>query len=275
MGWVRRGKALDAHETELKTYGPPPPNYFIERQESRGGQHRNHYMRYTELSVSSSASTNIYPLSPTGLKSNPTPIIHDEFDLDRATSPGVFDVPITYKAGTQIRWSHSSTWQGALTLALASYGFKCKSDKTKLVTEADVRATFKCITSKEAAEPKNSTLYYPADRKSMVFQDEPNVAMVARKYGCSLIIFCPFVGADKVGYNRIYNTKNRPPIYARWSTGQQAQVAPLVLGCLPKQKLKDAKSYEVMWFFIDVNQNDLPHWHVGFYTRHVTAILQL
>ncbi|KAI4639083.1 hypothetical protein J4E93_009573 [Alternaria ventricosa] len=152
-------------------------------------------------------------------------------------------------------------------MALVSHGFKSKTDRTRPVDEADVRATFDSITPQEAAEPTNSALFYPADRGSIVFPEEPAVAIVARKYGCSLIVICPFMRADKMGYNHFYNIKNRPPMYARWSTGQQAQAMPLVLGCLPMHKFNTSPSYEAMWFYIEANSIDPPDWYNGFYTQ--------
>lgn len=172
-----------------------------------------------------------------------------------------------------MRWLHSDTPQAALTMALVSHGFKCKTDRTRPVDEADVRATFDSITPQEAAEPRNSALFYPADRGSIVFPEEPDVAIVARKYGCSLIVICPFMRADKMGYNHFYNIKNRPPMYARWSTGQQAQAMPLVLGCLPMHKFNASSSHEAMWFFIEANSIDPPDWYNGFYTQYVTITI--
>jgi hypothetical protein len=118
-------------------------------------------------------------------------------------------------------------------------------------TEADIKATFASISAKETQVSDNYKLYHPADRNSLVFPDEANIAIVARAYKHSLILFCPFMNADRTGYNHFYNTQNRPLIYARWSTGRQALFPPVVLGCLPKFKLAKNPTYEVMHVCID------------------------
>lgn len=252
-GWKIGGISLDAHETELRTNGPPPPNYLVERLERGGGGPKHYSISYTELSTSSQTSKRApHPFSVEGLQKTPTPKITKEFDLNRPDYRGVFHVPITYKAGPGIKWQFSGSPAGALAAALAARGVKCRyGDITKVVTEADVKATFASISAKETQVSDNYTLYHPADRNSLVFPDGANIAIVARAYKHSLILFCPFMNADRTGYNHFYNTQNRPPIYARWSTGRQALLSPVVLGCLPKFKLAKNPTYEFMHVCID------------------------
>ena len=46
--------------------------------------------------------------------------------------------------------------------------------------------------------------------------------------------------------DRCWDTENRPPIIARWSTGPQALYPPLILGCFPGPDPRDRKL--VYWF---------------------------
>ncbi|RYN68207.1 hypothetical protein AA0117_g11301 [Alternaria alternata] len=260
-GWKLGGDASDAHETELCKNGPAPPNYLVERRLKKDGKYN---IRYTELSGSPQTSKRApHPFSAESLQKNPTPKIAKEFDLNRPDYRGVFHVPITYKAGPEIKWQFSGSPARALAAALAARGVKCKhGDLTKVVTEADVKATFASVSAKEMQVSDNHKLYHPADRNSLVFPDEVNIAIAARAYKHSLVLFCPFMNADRTGYNHFYNTENRPPIYARGSTGRQASFPPVVLGCLPKFKLPKNPTFEVMWFSIDVDKGVArPTWH--------------
>ncbi|KAF7677361.1 hypothetical protein GT037_004220 [Alternaria burnsii] len=102
-----------------------------------------------------------------------------EFDLNRPDYRGVFHVPITYKAGPEIEGQFSGSPARALASALAGRGVKCRyGDLTQVVTEADVKATFASISTKETQLSDKYTLYHPADRNSLVF--EVNIAVVAR-----------------------------------------------------------------------------------------------
>ncbi|KAI4604614.1 hypothetical protein J4E80_011013 [Alternaria sp. BMP 0032] len=276
VGMRNGGVTRQAHEEAFRKYGPPPPNYNVVRSEfrltARGQKHFG--LRYLEASHDYPGSkvrgSLDAPLSPQGLTANSNPIIGDEPDLNRENWFGVIQAPITYKAGTKATWRYFNTWQGALSAALASHGFKCKSDNESIVTEKDVNATFSKVSAQQVAVPADSVLYHPADRKSLIFKNESDVAITSRAYNASLIVICPFVDADAIGFNRIYDIKNRPPVYARWSTGQQAHRPPVVLGCIPRQNLTQPSSnrpYDVMWFFIDPTPNDRPAWAIGLYTK--------
>ncbi|RYN22506.1 hypothetical protein AA0112_g9783 [Alternaria arborescens] len=218
-GWKQGDDALDAHETELCKNGPAPPNHLVECRRTVDGKYT---IGYTELSTSSQTSERApHSFSAEGLQKTRTPKIAREFDLSRLDYHGVFHIPITYKAGPKIKWQFSGSSARALAWALAGRGVKCKyGDLTKVFTEADIKATFASISAKETQVSDNYKLYHPADRNSLVFPDEANIAIVARAYKHSLIPFCPFMNADRTGYNHFYNTQNRPPIYARWSTGR-------------------------------------------------------
>jgi hypothetical protein len=268
LGSKEGGRIVDIHEDEYRTYGPVPPNYEVVRINASIGKLKNQLaIRYTEQSSGSTRRNLNHPLSPAGLAETPNPIIHAEPLIDRKISPGFFEAPITYKAGTQVQWIHYKTWQGALAAALASHGITSRHSN-QVVTEADIKATCDSMDMKVATSSDNSVLYHPTDRSSMVFKDEPAVAAVARKHGLSLILVCPYVEHDGTGYNRLYNIKGRPPIYARWSAGRQGQNPPLVLGCLTRQvSTRGSKGFDVLWFYLKPNANAVPNWYTGMFDK--------
>ncbi|CAN9242408.1 unnamed protein product [Alternaria sp. RS040] len=187
-GWKQAGDALDAHETELCKNGPAHPNYLVQRRRTVEDKYR---IGYTGLFTSSQTPERaLRPFSAKGLQKTPTPKMAKEFDLNRPDYRGVFHVPITYKAGPEIEGQFSWSPARALASALAGRGVKCGyGDLTQVVTEADVKATFASISAKETQVSDKYTLYHPADRNSLVFLDEANIAVVARAYKHSLILF--------------------------------------------------------------------------------------
>ena len=96
-----------------------------------------------------------------------------------------------------------------------------------------------------------NTLYHPADRHTMLFKEEADVAMTLHniRADVSLIVVCPFIRGDGVGFHRIHDSVDRPPIYARWSTGPQAVHRPLIVGCLPAAPAVNMKgTRDVLWY---------------------------
>jgi hypothetical protein len=264
-GWKSGGKSLEPHEQDYCTYGPPPPNYEAIRKLKYNG---SYYIRYTEnSSANPQPSRDYHPLSPTSLNAQPQPIIRNEYTLPEVECRGVFGVPITWKANPAVKWRHRRTWQEVLAAALASHGVGNKAGNGP-VTKEDVAATYNSLKSSDkfsALLNQNSTLFHPADRDSMVFDDEPAMAMVAREYKFSLAVVCPYVEADGKGYSGIWGTEDRPPIYVRWSVGPQGLLSPLLVGCLPRQTHTKRKSFEAFWFFFEVTGNH-PDWYTNMFT---------
>jgi hypothetical protein len=258
-GWNNGGKAVDAHEAEYRKYGPPPPNYMVQRKKTAMGKVQNVVViEYTERA--SNKRSYDHPLSPRANASGESPIIDEEHTLDREEVRGLFYVPITYKAGPLI-WREAINWQTALAAALNNRGIRNK-ETNQPITSADVQAAYEKLPVATTSAHQNSVLYHPADRKSMVFKHESAVATVARQYNLSTIVFCPFVDHEGTRYKHIYNTENRPPIYARWSTGRQGLFPPLLLGCIPEQLTSQNKEFDVIWFSIEPNKNNIPVWYL-------------
>jgi hypothetical protein len=136
-------------------------------------------------------------------------------------------------------WKHHNSWQAALTSALREKGVKLPKED-RLVTENDIRYFHAQLQKTDKYSTEESyTLDQPADGETIIFKDEPSVSLVARWAGSqfSLVIMTPLIQADGSGWNRIYDTVNRPPIYSRFSTGNQGLHEPLLLGCLPKETI--------------------------------------
>jgi hypothetical protein len=244
----KRGGAIwTNHLNEYLAYGPPPRNYEVERAErninvGRKTVGRDILRRYQDISTANSKRLWDHPFSPAALQATPNPRISPEFIDDREKCIGFFQPPIDYGPG-QWKWNHSTSgWEGALTAALRNIGVS--------VTEADVKTMHENLKKdkKKYGDAKNQTLYHPGDRNSKVFKDEPACAMVAREFGYSLVIISPFVRADGTNSDAIWFMRNRPPIRARWSTGIQSTLPPVILGCLMGQRLFGAPEERVYWF---------------------------
>ncbi|KAL1794663.1 hypothetical protein ACET3X_006479 [Alternaria dauci] len=164
---------------------------------------------------------------------------------------GLFRPPFEYAPGqTGWKW-HKDGWCSAFSGALLQKGIKKTAD--------EVRTTYEKLLNDSNNKAKISSLLYdPADRDTAVFKDEAAASFMAT-YGdddnpYSLIIICPYVRADGIDWERIYDTHNRPPIYSRWSTGEQALYEPIVLMCLPQLETKlgrESYNKSVDWFTMD------------------------
>ena len=176
---------------------------------SRNGMKNQPDVIYTDISLPNSGSSLNHPLSPAGLKSNPNPIIHDEYTLARDLSTGIADVPMVHKAGTHIVWRYYNSWQGVVAAALASAG-KVDMNTKKLVTKADIEALFARIPKNELTKPENSTLYYPGDRKSLVFKDEVSVAIVLRMFSASCMRLWRLLESDVRCFRLINESESKP-----------------------------------------------------------------
>lgn len=242
-------RSRDLHVKEYQDFGPPPSNYYTNREDRTpyGMGYADHSVSNTVTSVRTGASRT-HPCSPAGLAKNPK--ISDEMTCQYYDSPGFFD-PWDYWPG-QMKWEyHPGGWASALAAALSKKGVTQTADELIANYETLVKSP---VYKKESTH----LLWNPSDRESAVFKDEPAAALVARwgapKRPFSLNIICPFVRADGIGWGRIYDTHNRPPIYGRWSVGDQGIYEPLILMCVPKPDTKECRaSYfkDVYWYSME------------------------
>ncbi|UPX18401.1 uncharacterized protein EKO05_0008703 [Ascochyta rabiei] len=158
-----------------------------------------------------------HPLSPTGLKSNPN--VFPEFTDTRPDYPGYFHPPMEYTPG-QMSWQYHDTWQAALATAMLAKGVKFKGEEVP-ISVRDIQIFSEKVVEKDVYKAETShILHHPADRDTAIFKDEPSASTIARWAAAtpfSLVIVCPVIQADGVGWNRIWDTHNRPPIRSRWS----------------------------------------------------------
>lgn len=251
-GWNNAGEALDRHADDMMTYGPPPRCYdVIRRITTRDGQY-GHWPTYQAPGAAKSLP--YHPFSTIGRK-KANPHIVSEFRDDRSRVVGFFQPPFEYIPDQWI-WNYHSSWSGAIAGALTKMNVKKDPTIGQNWDSASIQSLYQSLTNdgSKPGKPEDSVLWHPSDRTTMVFEDEPACSIVARHLGYSVIVICPQVNADATGWNRIYNISNRPPVYARWSTGVQAHDPPLVLGCIPRQTYPNNIHQKVMWFFMTTKQ---------------------
>jgi len=255
-------KFVTMHTQDYLEYGPPPSNYSVVRAKS----HSNATLQYKDLLIHSldkkydrhaKGMSNKNPLSPGELAEGPT--LAPEMLFGRKDYIGFAHPPLDYAPG-MFDWTHHDSWSEALTAA-AIFDGDLTMNKDGKKCNPCLNAThyfhdkFKVERKKVYEALSSRTLYHPDDRDSAVFMDEAKCSFTAAMWYRSLIIVCPKVNADGVGWDRIWNTHNRPPVYARWSTGHwQGRNKPLLLGCIPKQpfkgdgSLQNYVSKECHWF---------------------------
>jgi hypothetical protein len=229
-------RALVQFRDESLKYGTLPPNYEVKQGERRTGTERGQPLRYLET-IGGTKSWN-HPLSPDGLKER-KPKINPEFDDDREDIPGLYQPPmVPYRAGHLVFKEHD-TWQAALAESLHDAGVRYK---TQRLTEDQIENVGKKL---KEDNKLHQDLYHPADRGTIVFQDEPECAAVAAQLRRSLVIVCPLLPDSEVGWDRPWNYTNRPPIRYRWSTGPQANYRMTFLACFPTRKSEYSR--DVIW----------------------------
>ncbi|KAI4692872.1 uncharacterized protein J4E88_001242 [Alternaria novae-zelandiae] len=246
------------HARHICDHGPVPRNYYVERK-ALGDRIDVFYADHSidDTIVARGHKTNPkgsynHPLSPAGLKENPNANIFKEFTDTRPSVPGFFQPPCSYVPG-DFKWKHHENWHAALADAATAKGVSVSE-----TTVADLHDQI--LKNAKYNLQESHTLYHPADRDTAIFKDEPAASLVASQLGSefSLIIVCPYVRADGVDWNRFWDTRNRPPIITRWSTGEQGVHEPLILGCLPKEHIAGTREWyhkDAYWFALEPKPN--------------------
>ncbi|KAH7083916.1 hypothetical protein FB567DRAFT_581389 [Paraphoma chrysanthemicola] len=220
--WVRR------YHEDIKVYGPLPQGWSVS-----GAVNTCWYK--------SPAGQNFrtdHPSSREGRAKHPDYVSVTD---NRTSFPGIPQPPI--KIPTEhFNWIRCRSPVDALTKAL--------SDQINDITEAEVQKDVdNCYSS--------PLLYHPADRDLLVFDMEPELASVARRYKRNLIILSPRV-EDENQWDHIWDTTSKIPILWRWSTGEQDDLKPIVLGCLPDYgKASERKG---RWYIIKPADSDKTEW---------------
>lgn len=197
------------------------------------------------------AGTSIHhPYSYARRVDSPQPVCQPEMAHTNTATIGLFRPPLEYIPG-ETGWKHHERgWESALSAALSQHNVTMTADQIRTELE-------NLLKDPKKNNDRSSLLYDPADRNTAVFQGEPDASFMAahavKDHPFSLVIICPWVRADGIDWERIYDTHNRPPIYSRWSTGDQAVYEPIVLMCLPQLETKAGReSYKkaVDWFSV-------------------------
>jgi len=175
----------------------------------------------------------MHPSSPKGRnKGLPYGIQGDH----RKNFPGIPQPPIVYNAALHM-WEPHSTPLKALTSAL--------SEQLNDITETAVGERLDTVKKNDSSY--TNVLYHPADRILMISEFEPYLSAVARTYNRNLIVVSP-CAENAQHWNLIWSTTCRIPVLARWSTGRQDDLKPIILGFLPLYNESSAR--KGLWYVI-------------------------
>ncbi|KAF2757958.1 hypothetical protein EJ05DRAFT_528378 [Pseudovirgaria hyperparasitica] len=234
------GACHEVQEREWRTYGPPPPNFWVAPMGSPDATQQRYFV-YGDRSIQavdeglkenaqkptnavytskfegrefSKGFSKFHPCSPEGRNSYPPPNFQEEMIFDVEDTPGFFHPPL-----------------------------KCW--RAKATPEAVLERSEALLSDARYTGANSLCLSHPANRDTVIFSGEVEASCVARSCGFSLIIICCLTRAEGIGWQRIYDMENRPRIYSRWSTGPQATGTPLVLMCLPSTPLSHGGGKEM------------------------------
>jgi hypothetical protein len=136
---------------------------------------------------------------------------------------------------------------------------------TKALDEQLAGITENAIREKLATTRTTPILYHPADRDLLIFDMEPELSAVARFYDRNLIILSPRVETEDQ-WDRIWDTTSRIAIMLRYSTGEQGDLKPVILGCLPDYGR--ASDRQGRWFILRPQDSHKESWE-NFWSRYV------
>jgi hypothetical protein len=231
-------------------YGPVPSNYKIiffhtKRPKTRIGEWRLAYME-----IPTNVRITHHPCSPSGVQAREP--IGREFSDDREDDIAVFHPALPpYKAGRLLFTEHDD-WYTAIAAGLASVGIK---DNGEGIT-AEVVESIHNRLEEQATDDPNWTLqrklYHRADRGTMVFKNEPEMARVAKFFGQDLVVLCPPIPDDGSCWDHFWNAVNRPPLRFRHGPGEQCRNQFIVVACFPKFS---SNSQDVHWLTVAPNND--------------------
>jgi hypothetical protein len=178
-------------------------------------------MLYTDYSTDDSVKTVIqgasYDRSCSPAAMEPCQAVNflPELTVERRQSLGLFDPSIKYQSG-QFRWRFQPCWEAAIVVALRKAGVtKYRKPSEVDDVQSKLEEFWLADTKKEVEEPY---LYHPSNRHLAIIKHKSSVSLISRASRLSSVIVCPYIPADGTGWDRIWGTKNRPPIIVRWST---------------------------------------------------------
>jgi hypothetical protein len=229
---------------QVLTYGPAPPNFKLTFRVRLIDDKKTALPLYIEDATGK--ETVSHPCSPAGVQERAT--IGNEFSDDRVDDVGVFRPPLQpYKAGRLLYKKHDS-WLLAAAYALTSVGAKYKGSEITATVVQNTHDLLEKQAVSNTALALPSMLYHRADRGTMIFSNEPEIARIFKFFGYDLVVLCPLMSASGVGWDHFWNAKNRPPMRFRYGPGEQCRNKFLTLACFPVFRGSGAQS--VHWLTV-------------------------
>jgi hypothetical protein len=212
-------------------YGPVPSNYKIVILSAKILETHTDVHKLGFVEVSISITTVHHPCSPAGIQAREP--IGREFDDDREDETGIFHPALPpHKAG-RLLFTEQTNWQYAIADSLTSVGIKNNNED---ITAQIVENIHNQLEERAVSDPNWSLqqeLYHTADRETIVFKKEPEMARIAKFFGQDLVVLCPPIPKDGSRWNYFWNAVNRPPLPFRHGPGEQCRNQFIVVACFP------------------------------------------
>ena len=225
---------------DIKKFGPLPPEWKVTMGQNGRDPH------YSSAAGASTGS--LHPCSPQGRLRN---INFRTYQDTRLQFPGIPQPPIIYNYAN-LMWEPHISLLKALTSALGAQLEDMTEDKV-----------LQSLQQAKEDPCYSNILYHPGDRDLIISDQEPSISAVARSYGRNLIVVSPRV--ESLGqWDHIWFGAPSIPVLARWSTGKQDDLKPIILGFLPMYK--EGSSKKGGWYVIKPYGNHVALWNT-FWTR--------
>lgn len=160
---------------------------------------------------------------------------------------GVMHPPFVYRPG-QWKWHYFKSCEEALHQALRASGIDRPVDQIRQSVHA---------ANNNSTQSGSAVLFHPANHASSPFEDEAGCATVATSLNHSLVVVCPVTnpGVESLEFWEPKAGQLRPSLRARWSTGYQSHLYPVVVGALQMYRQSN-----IMWFALEPVGGFRLHW---------------
>ncbi len=223
---------IQNYHKDIQRYGPLPPPWRAVSVQGNLAYETQKPVRFGDQETVLRRS--FHPLSSKGRAEHLPVYIHKD---NRANFPGIAQV-ITPYDGNLYEWIPCSSPLHAFTLAI----------KEDFAMDAKKEAETKQHLVQAQGLKLTAGMYHPEDRSLLVPQYEKEMAYVLRQqYNRNLVVVAPRVSKPD-HWDYIWNTTPTIPVLARYSTGNQADRKPMLLGWLPAYGKVWAR--EGHWFVI-------------------------
>jgi hypothetical protein len=201
-----------------------------------------------------------HPLSPGGRKEWGS--VLDRAGEEKGTKASVHGAshpPIVYKPADWI-WERGDGFPQVLISALRLSGVVV--DLSDFQAQSNIAAVGQLMNGRD-------DLYHARDREVLaMFDDEHKASCWARFFGRGLVIVGPEIRKDRTNFSNFREpaSKNRTAVRARWSSGDQEDLPPAFLGCLPANRefLSSPTTNTTAWFVMIPTEAKLKHFQDRF-----------